>query len=104
MSKANNKTAAQQKSRPNIETPTRRTADIKQPEPLVFGRENYKWMLIGIVVMVIGFICMAGGAMPSPDVWQEDLIYSPVRILYAPILIVLGLVIEVYAIFKKQPK
>jgi Protein of unknown function (DUF3098) len=71
-------------------------------DTLVFGRENYKWMLIGIAIMAVGFICMSGGAMPSPDVWDESIIYSPMRIVVAPILILIGLGIEVYAIFAKS--
>jgi hypothetical protein len=68
-------------------------------DTLVFGRENYKWMLIGIAIMAVGFICMSGGSMPNPDVWDESIIYSPVRIVVAPILILIGLGVEVYAIF-----
>jgi hypothetical protein len=71
-------------------------------DTLVFGRENYKWMLIGIAIMAVGFICMSGGAMPSPDVWDESIIYSPMRIVVAPILILIGLGVEVYAIFVKN--
>jgi hypothetical protein len=71
-------------------------------DTLVFGRENYKWMLIGIAIMAVGFICMAGGSMPSPDVWDESIIYSPVRTVVAPFLILAGLGVEVYALFKKS--
>ena len=39
--------------------------------------------------------------MPSPDVWDENLIYSPRRIILAPALILLGLIVEIIAIFKK---
>jgi hypothetical protein len=71
-------------------------------DQLIFNRETYKWMLIGLVIMAVGFICMAGGSMPSPDVWDESLIYSPVRTIVAPFLIIAGLVVQVYAIFKKN--
>jgi Protein of unknown function (DUF3098) len=53
----------------------------------------------GIAIMAVGFVCMSGGAMPSPDVWDESIIYSPMRIIVAPILILIGLAVEVYAIF-----
>ena len=69
-------------------------------EPMLFGRENFKWTFIGLIVIAIGFALMSGGAMPSPDVWDESLIYSPRRITLAPIVILIGLGIEVYAIFK----
>ena len=76
----------------------------KRNDDLVFGRENYKWMLIGIAIMVVGYLCMSGGSMPSPDVWDDNIIYSPMRIIVAPFLILLGLGVEIYAIFKKNPK
>ena len=74
----------------------------KRNDQLVFGRENYKWMLIGIAIMALGYICMAGGGMPDANTWDESIIYSPVRIILAPFLILVGLVVEVYAIFKKS--
>jgi len=73
----------------------------KKDDQLIIGRENYKWALIGMAVMAVGFICMSGGAMPSPDVWDESIIYSPIRIILAPFLIIAGLVVVVYAIFVK---
>ena len=75
----------------------------KQPASkveLVFGKENFKWMFIGLAFIALGMVLMAGGAMPSPDVWDDSLIYSPRRITLAPIIILIGLGIEVYAIFK----
>ena len=70
--------------------------------PLIFGWANYKFMLIGIGLIALGMILMLGGAMPSPDVWDENLIYSFRRTVLAPFLIVAGLLVEVYAIFKKS--
>ena len=72
-------------------------------DKLVFGRETYKWMLIGLAVMAVGFICMSGGAMTDPNVWDESIIYSPIRTKLAPFLILSGLVVQIYAIFKKNP-
>ena len=72
-------------------------------DTLVFGRETYKWMLIGLAIMAVGFICMSGGAMPDPNTWDESIIYSPVRTILAPFLILSGLVVQIFAIFKKNP-
>ena len=71
-------------------------------DKLVFGRETYKWMLIGLAIMAVGFICMSGGAMPDPNVWDETIIYSPTRTIVAPFLILLGLGVQIVAIFKKN--
>lgn len=90
-------------SRASATPPQRVTA--KPPrgdgEGLVFGRSTYLWIGIGFAVMVAGMLLMAGGAMPSPDVWDESLIYSFRRITLAPIVILAGLGVITYAIFKK---
>ena len=71
-------------------------------ENVLFTKDNYKWMLIGLVVIALGMILMIGGKSPDPMVFNESEIYGFRRITLAPILIVAGLVIEVYAIMKKQ--
>ena len=58
-------------------------------------------MLIGLVILAIGFVLMAGGKSSNPDVFNDKDIYSPMRITVAPILIVGGLLIEIFAIMKK---
>jgi FtsH-binding integral membrane protein len=73
-----------------------------EEQSTLFTRENYKWMLIGLVVMAIGFFLMAGGKSTDPNVFNDNEIYSFRRITLAPILIVAGLVIEIFAIIKKQ--
>ena len=75
-------------------------ASVK-PTDLVFGKVNFLWMIGGIVLIAIGLVLMSGGRMPSPDVWDPDLMYSPRRIIIAPALILLGLIVEIVAIFKK---
>ena len=67
----------------------------------LFGRENYKWMIIGVVVMAIGFFLMAGGKSSDPNVFQDKDVYSTTRITIAPILIIAGLIMEIFAIMKK---
>jgi hypothetical protein len=59
------------------------------------------WMLAGIVVMTIGFFLMAGGKSTNPTEFDDDVIYSTTRITIAPILIMAGFVIEIFAIMKK---
>ena len=59
-------------------------------------------MLIGLVIIVLGFVLMAGGKGVDPNVFDENEVHSTTRITIAPILIVIGLVIEVYAIMKKD--
>ena len=91
-------TTAKKKVRPTVSR--KKQGAVKEKKALVFGRENYKWMLIGVAFIALGYLLMSGGSMPSPDVWDEGLIYSFRRITLAPIIILIGLGIEVYAIFK----
>jgi hypothetical protein len=68
----------------------------------LFGKQNLLWMLIGAVVIVLGFLLMAGGKSEDPNVFNEAEVYSTTRITIAPLLIVAGLIIEIYAIMKKD--
>jgi len=68
----------------------------------LFGKENYRWMLIGIALVALGLILMAGGKSPDPNVFNKDEVYSVRRITIAPILILAGFVIEIFAIFRKD--
>jgi uncharacterized membrane protein len=67
----------------------------------LFAKENYTWMIIGAVVIALGMFLMSGGKNTDPNVFDTNQVYSTTRITVAPIVIVIGLLIEVYAIFKK---
>lgn len=68
---------------------------------LMFTKENYVWMVVGILVIALGLILMAGGKSEDPNVFNAHEVYSTTRITVAPLLIIAGLVIEVFAIFRK---
>lgn len=79
-------------------------ANVKKQATAVnplFTKDNFLWMLIGLVVMTIGFFLMAGGKSPDPTKFNDNEIYSTTRITIAPILIIAGFVIEIFAIMKK---
>lgn len=69
----------------------------------LFGKRNYVIMLIGIIIIALGFILMAGGGSEDPAVFNEE-IYSIRRIRIAPTLVLIGLAIEVYAILANPKK
>lgn len=69
--------------------------------PLLFTRQNYMWMAIGCGLIALGLILMLGGGMKDPNVWDESVIYSARRTVLAPVVILAGLAMQVYAIFKK---
>ena len=78
---------------------TQQTKTAKTME-LLYGWSQYKFFLIGIGLIALGMLLMMGGSMPSPDVWDDSLIYSFRRTVLAPACILFGLLVEVYAIFK----
>ncbi len=69
----------------------------------LFGKRNYSIMLIGVVFIAIGFILMAGGGSEDPTVFNEE-IYNFRRISLAPTLVIIGLIIEIYAILTNPKK
>ena len=70
-------------------------------QQVLFNKENYILMLAGLALLAIGFILMAGGKSTDPKVFDPKVVYSTTRITVAPILIILGFIIEVVAIMKK---
>ncbi len=81
-----------------------RPAKVTRPDTPLFGKENYRWMAIGLVAVALGLILMGGGKSKDPNVFNPKEIYSFTRITLAPILILGGFVIEIFAIFRKDKK
>lgn len=75
----------------------------KQDLNFVFGKKNYTFMFIGLAVIALGFILMAGGGSDDPNVFNPD-IYNFRRIRLAPALVLLGFAIEVYAVLVNPNK
>jgi hypothetical protein len=69
----------------------------------IFGKRNYIIMLVGLLIIAVGFILMAGGGSDDPSVFNEE-IYNFRRIRLAPTLVLIGLAVEIYAIFANPKK
>jgi hypothetical protein len=67
----------------------------------LFDKSNFLLMIAGLAIMTIGFFLMAGGKSADPNQFNDSEIYSTTRITIAPILIIIGLLIEIVAIMKK---
>ena len=67
----------------------------------LFDKQNMWLMLLGVGVIAIGMLLMVGGKSNDPNTFNYDEVYSTLRISVAPVLIIIGLGIEIYAIFKK---
>jgi len=66
----------------------------------VFGKRSYKFLLIGLGFILAGFLLMMGGGTDSPDEFNEAM-FGFQRLTLAPILILAGFAIEIYAIMSK---
>ncbi|WP_271406280.1 DUF3098 domain-containing protein [Tenacibaculum soleae] len=77
--------------------------DNQPKQEFLFGKRNYIIMLIGLAIIGLGFILMAGGGSENPNIFNEE-IYSWRRIRLAPTLVIIGLGIEIYAIFANPKK
>ncbi len=65
-----------------------------------FSPMNYKIMLAGILVILVGFLLMVGGGSKDPNVFNPE-IFNTQRITVAPIVVLIGFAIEVFAILYK---
>jgi hypothetical protein len=78
----------------------KKKSDEKQVD-FIFGKQNYKLLLIGLALILLGFILMIGGGSKDPKVFNPA-IFDFQRLTLAPILILAGFVVEIFAIIKKS--
>ena len=73
-----------------MSTPTKKA-------PPIFRKFNYILMIIGTVVLAIGYILLAGGGSDDPNVFNPE-IFNTRRIVIAPLVMLIGLIIGIVAI------
>ena len=69
----------------------------------LFGATNYKILIIGLVVIALGFILMSGGSNENPNVFNEE-VFNFRRIRLAPTVVLIGFGITIYSILAKSKK
>ncbi|MGA3013786.1 MAG: DUF3098 domain-containing protein [Bacteroidales bacterium] len=84
---------------PAAKPQTSQAVPVKTGE-FAFGKENYRLLFIGLAFIVLGFILMIGGGSKDPKVFNPA-IFNFQHITLAPILLLTGYVIEIFAIMKK---
>ena len=67
-----------------------------------FGKENYRILIIGVVIVVVGYLLMIGGGSDDPNKFNADEIFSTRRITVAPIVILAGFVVVLFGIMRKS--
>jgi len=78
------------------------TNQKKKPQ-FIFQKKNYTFLFIGIAFIALGFILMSGGGSDDPNVFNPE-IYNFRRIRLAPLLVLIGLGIQIYAILLDPTK
>ena len=75
----------------------------KNTHEFLFEKVNYKFLLIGLAVIALGFFLMSGGGSDDPKVFNEA-VFSFRRIRLAPTVVLIGFGITIYSIFKTSKK
>jgi hypothetical protein len=75
--------------------------DNENKNGFLFEAVNYKFLLIGLAIVALGFVLMSGGGSEDPNVFKEDELFSFRRIGLAPTMVLAGFGVVIYSIFKK---
>ncbi len=81
----------------------KKSTNQKKSAQFIFQRRNYLFLFIGIACIALGFILMSGGGSDDPNVFNPE-IYNFRRIRLAPLLVLIGLGIQIYAILLDPSK
>jgi len=71
-------------------------------ELFAFQPENYRLLLIGLGINILGFILMIGGGANDTKHFDANELFSSVRITIAPMLIISGYLVILYSIMRKK--
>ena len=70
-------------------------------DTFIFGRRNYVFMIAGLLLIAAGYVLMAGGGSDDPAVFNDAIINTR-RLVIAPILVLSGFGMELYAIMTRS--
>jgi hypothetical protein len=65
-----------------------------------FGKENYKWLLVALAFLLVGFILMIGGGSDDPKIFNYGM-FNFQRLTLSPVFLFIGYLLGIYAIMKK---
>jgi hypothetical protein len=89
-------------SKTKTETATKKAVSTNSNLQALFGKKNFIIMGVGLALMALGYFLMIGGGTDNPSVFNKEELYSSTRITVAPILILLGIAVNIYAILAKN--
>lgn len=75
-------------------------SENKEDKGYALGKENLRLLMIGFLIIIVGFVLMIGGKSTDPNIFNKE-IFNFQRITLAPIVVMFGFIFEIYAIMKK---
>ncbi|MBT02497.1 MAG: hypothetical protein CL836_00425 [Crocinitomicaceae bacterium] len=75
---------------------------MEEKKNMVLNKKNYLFIILGCVVVILGFVLMSGGGSENPDIFNEEELFSFRRITLAPFLVMLGYGLVLFGIMKKN--
>jgi len=101
--KSTNKSVDTSKKNEDVAVAKKRRAQKKVvlKKEIFYAKENYTIIGVGLAIVILGLVLMSGG-YNTPDNWDVNEIYSFRRITLAPIVILSGLAVVIFAIFKSS--
>ena len=75
---------------------------MEEKKNMVLNKKNYLFIIMGCIVVILGFVLMSGGGSENPDVFNEEELFSFRRITIAPFLVMLGYGLVLFGIMKKN--
>ncbi len=74
-----------------------------EPHDSMFGMTNFILFGVGILLILLGFVLMSGGASKDPAVFNKE-VFNSTRITVAPLMVLLGFGVNIAAIMFRQKK
>ena len=68
---------------------------------MTLAKENYKFIILGCVIVVLGFVLMSGGGTDNPNEFNAEELFSFRRITLAPFFVILGYIVVLYGVMKR---
>jgi len=75
---------------------------MENKDKFVFGNQNYKLIILGFAITLVGFFLMIGGGSEDPTQFDGARLFSNMRITVSPILVIGGYGVVLYGIMKKR--
>jgi len=83
--------------------PKENIGELSPNQQPLFRKINYILIATGVVFLALGFILLVGGGSDDPEVFKDD-IFNKQRLVVAPVLMLIGLIVEIVAIMYRPKK